>query len=92
VTTTIDAAVGTAAALHLAASLASLPCPGSSAAEPTGPGPALRACGLATLGLLAHPLGHGVPEPRQGVMPLGQGPGLGVRLDHGALGAGGAGR
>ncbi len=66
VTTSIDSGVGTAAALHLAATL-----------PPGGP-----ACGLATGSLLAadlitHPL-----VARCGRMELPDGPGLGVELDE----------
>ena len=66
VTTTIDAGVATAAALHLAATL-----------SPGGP-----ACGLATgallvSDLLTHPL-----EIGQGRMRLPDGPGLGVKVDE----------
>jgi O-succinylbenzoate synthase len=69
VTTSIDSGVGTAAALHLAATL-----------PPGGP-----ACGLATGSLLAadlitHPL-----VARCGRMELPDGPGLGVELDEGQL-------
>ena len=66
VTTTIDSGVGTAAALHLAATLP----PGS------------RACGLATGTLLAGDLVRNPPLTRAGEMDLPDGPGLGVDLDN----------
>lgn len=69
VTTTLDAAVGTAAALHLAAAL-------------PRPGPA---CGLATGSLLAADLAARPPAVRRGWMKLPEGPGLGVEIDEGAL-------
>lgn len=69
VTTTIDAGVGTAAALHLAATLA-----------PDSP-----ACGLATGSFLAADLiGHRLAV-HNGCMELPPGPGLGVGLDEGEL-------
>jgi o-succinylbenzoate synthase len=68
VTTAIDTGIGTAAALHLATAL---------------PGP-LRACGVATAGLLA---GDVVTPaiPAGPTMRPPQGPGLGVALDAAAL-------
>lgn len=69
VTTTLDAGVGTAAALHLAATL-----------PPHGP-----ACGLATGALLASDLIARPLEVRSGRMALPEGPGLGVALDEGEL-------
>ena len=73
VTTTFDAAVGVAAALHLAAAL-------PEAAALDGP-----AHGLATAGHLAADVAAGLPRPRGGAMALPPGPGLGVRLDEDAL-------
>ena len=73
VTTTFDAAVGVAAALHLAAAL-------PEAAALDGP-----AHGLATAGHLAADVAAGLPRPRGGAMALPSGPGLGVRLDEDAL-------
>lgn len=70
VTTTIDAGIATAAALHLAATL------------PQG-GPA---CGLATGSLLAGDLITCSLEAQGGQMELPPGPGLGVELDQGELG------
>lgn len=64
VTTTIDAGVGTAAALHLAAAL----------------GEGVLACGLATGALLAADVIEPGLEVRDGRMPLPAGPGLGVVL------------
>ncbi len=69
VTTTIDAGIGTAAALHLAATL-----------PPGGP-----ACGLATGSLLAADLITPPLVARCGRMELPEGPGLGVELDEGQL-------
>ena len=69
VTTTIDAGIGTAAALHLAATL-----------PPGGP-----ACGLATGPLLAADLIARPLLTRGGRMELPDGPGLGVELDERAL-------
>ncbi len=76
VTTTIDAGIATAAALHLAATLA----------------PGAPACGLATAALLEHDLlarpepGSGSPLAiAAGWMALPPGPGLGVTLDEAAL-------
>ncbi|MFQ5811155.1 MAG: mandelate racemase/muconate lactonizing enzyme family protein [Armatimonadota bacterium] len=66
VTTTIDAGIATAAALHLAATL------------PAG-GPA---CGLATGALLAGDLITRPLEVRCGLMEVPDGPGLGVELDE----------
>ncbi len=66
VTTTIDAGVGAAAALHLAATL---------------PAPTL-ACGLATGPLLAADLLAQPLAIEDGTMPLPAGPGLGVALDE----------
>jgi o-succinylbenzoate synthase len=40
------------------------------------------ACGLATLELFAGPLARVLPPPRQGLMPVPQGPGLGVQVDE----------
>lgn len=65
VTTALDAGVASAAALHFAASL---------------PSPRIPA-GLATLGLLDHPLVHGFPEVLGGVLSPPEIPGLGVTLD-----------
>jgi len=69
VTTTIDAGIATAAALHLAAVL------------PTG-GPA---CGLASGSLLAGDLIDRALNVKDGQMELPAGPGLGVELDQGEL-------
>lgn len=69
VTTTVDAGVGTAAALHLAAALSE-----------EGP-----ACGLATGSLLAADIVARSLETREGRTVLPAGPGLGVELDEGAL-------
>ncbi len=69
VTTTIDAGVGTAAALHLAAAL-----------PEEGP-----ACGLATGSLLAADIVARRLEVREGRIALPEGPGLGVELDERAL-------
>ena len=69
ITTTIDAGVGTAAALHLAATL------------PTGS----LACGLATSSLLADDLIARPLAVHAGQMVLPQGPGLGVELDEAKL-------
>ena len=69
VTTTLDTGVGTAAALHLAATL---------------PAPA-RACGLATGGLLATDLLATPLTARDGRMQRPDGYGLGVRLDEQAV-------
>ena len=69
VTTTIDAGIGTAAALHLAATL-----------PPGGP-----ACGLATGSLLTADLITRPLVARCGRMGLPDGPGLGVELDEGQL-------
>jgi o-succinylbenzoate synthase len=69
VTTTVDAGVGTAAALHLAAAL-------------PGEGPA---CGLATGSLLAGDIVVWPLVVRAGRMALPDGPGLGVELDEAAL-------
>ena len=69
VTTTIDAGVGTAAALHLAATL------------PEG-GPA---CGLATGSLFVDDLVVRPLAARDGWMELAEGPGLGVELDGAKL-------
>ncbi len=69
VTTTIDTGIGTAAALHLAATL-----------PPGGP-----ACGLATGSLLAADLITRPLVARCGRMELPDGPGLGVELDEGQL-------
>ena len=69
VTTTIDAGVGVAAALHLAATL------------PEGS----PACGLATGSLLADDLIVRPLEVRDGSMALPDGPGLGVELDEAKL-------
>jgi len=68
VTTLLDGAVSRAAALALAASL---------------PGP-LRACGLATGGLLAADLAA-TEAPRDGALDASTEPGLGVALDETAL-------
>lgn len=65
VTTTIDAGVGVAAALHLAATLPTMP----------------FACGLATGGLLASDLLMHPIDIRNGTAILPELPGLGVRLD-----------
>jgi L-alanine-DL-glutamate epimerase-like enolase superfamily enzyme len=69
VTTTIDAGVGTAAALHLAAAL-----------PEDGP-----ACGLATGALLAADIVAQPLVVRAGRLPLPERPGLGVELDERAL-------
>ncbi len=69
VTTTIDAGVGVAAALHLAATL------------PEGS----PACGLATGSLLADDLIVRPLAVRDGSMLLPDGPGLGVELDEAKL-------
>ena len=66
VTTTIDAGIGTAAALHLAATL-----------PPSAP-----ACGLATGSLLVADLIARPLATRGGRMALPDGPGLGVALDE----------
>jgi len=68
VTTTLDTGIGTAAALHLAATL---------------PAP-VRACGLATAGLLATDL-LATPLSVGGRMQRPDGYGLGVRLDEQAV-------
>ncbi len=70
ITTTIDAGVGTAAALHLAAAL------------PEG-GPA---CGLATGSLLAGDVVREPLPVRDGRMAVPRSPGLGVELDENSLG------
>lgn len=69
VTTTIDAGMGTAAALHLAATL-----------PPSAP-----ACGLATASFLASDLLTRPLTVRDGQMRLPQEPGLGVEVDAVAL-------
>ncbi|MBI2765771.1 MAG: mandelate racemase/muconate lactonizing enzyme family protein [Chloroflexi bacterium] len=69
VTTTIEAGIGTATAMHLAASLP----------EPR------QACGLGTLELLAGDIARGVPPVSAGEMTLPEGPGLGVELDDEAF-------
>jgi len=69
VTTTVDAGVGVAAALHLAATLP-IPAP---------------ACGLATGGLLASDLLAASLPVARGRMRLPAGPGLGVTVDEAAL-------
>jgi len=69
VTTTVDAGVGTAAALHLAASLGESP----------------LAHGLATAGLLASDLLVEPIAIRGGLMAVPAGPGLGVEVDWGAV-------
>jgi o-succinylbenzoate synthase len=69
VTTTIDAAIGVAAALHLAATL------------PAGS----PACGLATSSLLADDIVTQPLVPHDGAMALPEGPGLGIELDERAL-------
>lgn len=69
VTTTLDAGVGTAAAMHLAALL---------------PEPRL-ACGLATLALLEGDVVTGVPEVRHDAVTLPETLGLGVTIDEPAL-------
>lgn len=71
VTTTLDAGVGTAAALQLAATL------------PAG----TPACGLATLPLLAASLLVAPPDVRNGEMSLPDAPGLGVTLDEAQVAA-----
>ena len=69
VTTTLDTGIGTAAALHLAATL---------------PAP-VPACGLATGGLLTTDLLATPLTVRGGRMQRPDGPGLGVRLDEQAV-------
>ena len=69
VTTTIDAGVGTAAAVHLAAAL-----------PEEGP-----ACGLATGSLLAADIVSRRLGAREGRIALPDGPGLGIELDERAL-------
>ncbi|MCH7998404.1 MAG: mandelate racemase/muconate lactonizing enzyme family protein [Chloroflexi bacterium] len=69
VTTTLDSGIGTAAALHLAATL-----------PPGGP-----ACGLATGSLLVADLITAPLVARCGLMELPDGLGLGVKLDEGQL-------
>ncbi len=69
VTTTIDAGIATAAAMHVAACL---PLPGP-------------ACGLATLDLLEGDIVTGVPPIIAGEVTLPETPGLGVTLDEPAL-------
>ena len=69
VTTTIDAGIGVAAALHLAATL-----------PPESP-----ACGLATGSLLAADVVAQPLIPLGGVMALPRGAGLGIELDERAL-------
>ena len=66
ITTTIDAGIGTAAALQLAATL---------------PAPA-PACGIATASLLAADLVRRSPLIEEGTMRLPEAPGLGVQLDR----------
>ena len=43
------------------------------------------ACGLATLDLFDARLAHALPGPRNGLMPVPQGPGLGIDLEEEAL-------
>ncbi len=69
VTTSIDAGIGTAAALHLAATL-----------PPDGP-----ACGLATASLLVADIITRPLLAQGGRLELPQGPGLGIVLDEGKL-------
>ncbi|MDO8611869.1 MAG: mandelate racemase/muconate lactonizing enzyme family protein [Dehalococcoidia bacterium] len=69
VTTTLDAGVGTAAALHLAAALPA-----------KGPAHGLATGSLLAADVVARPL-----AVRAGRMALPEGPGLGVELDEGAL-------
>ncbi|MDO8612704.1 MAG: enolase C-terminal domain-like protein, partial [Dehalococcoidia bacterium] len=69
VTTTVDAGVGTAAALHLAAAL-----------PDEGPAHGLATGSLLAADVVARPL-----AVRAGRMALPEGPGLGVELDEGAL-------
>jgi L-alanine-DL-glutamate epimerase-like enolase superfamily enzyme len=69
ITTTIDAGVGTAAALHLAATL------------PEGS----PACGLATGSLLADDIVTKPPFVREGQMTLPSRPGLGIEIDEAKL-------
>jgi o-succinylbenzoate synthase len=70
VTTTIDTGVGTAATIHLAATLEA----------------PLPACGLATAGMLQSTLVSGLPAVADGVVSVPPGPGLGVSVDHRELG------
>ena len=73
VTTTFDAGIGVAAALHLAAALPSV----EALPDP--------AHGLATANHLAADLVAEPPRPRNGAIALPSSPGLGVRLDERAL-------
>jgi len=45
------------------------------------------ACGLATLGLFDAALADALPAPADGLLPVPQGPGLGVTIDDGAIAA-----
>ncbi len=69
VTSAMDTSIGIAAALHLAATL---------------PDP-LPACGLATASLLARDLVREPLIPKDGVLGVPGGPGLGVAIDQSAL-------
>ncbi len=69
VTTTIDAGIATAAAMHLAACL---PAPRA-------------ACGLSTLAMLEGDIVTGVPPVLDGMVTIPETPGLGVALDEASL-------
>lgn len=69
ITTTFDAGIGTALAMHIAALLAMPP----------------LACGLDTLRFLEGDIVTGVPPVVAGKVTLSERPGLGVELDEGAL-------
>jgi L-alanine-DL-glutamate epimerase-like enolase superfamily enzyme len=69
VTTTLDAGVATAAALHLAATLP----------------PPVPACGLATADLLEDTLIEDALVPKDGYLAVPSGPGLGIQVDAPAL-------
>jgi len=75
VTSSVDSAVGVAAALHIAAILHS---------RGYMPG-RVHAAGLDTLGLLKATLGRTPLEVRRGMMAVPDGPGLGIDLDREAL-------
>jgi L-alanine-DL-glutamate epimerase-like enolase superfamily enzyme len=74
VTTTLDAGVGVAMALHLAAT-----------SDATVKAPPMRACGLATGSLLESDLLRTPLPVLNGVMSTLPGPGLGITLDDSAL-------